>query len=317
MVSLKAIVIGGEDLPESFEVPEGLEAVAVFDSFPKAGDSGLAILAMGHAYWTILHEGHYVICVAAKHASAVRVELLEFAALAGARKRSAPLKYHDFDLGWLSFLLCAGVLIAGFIWQQTTVQLVSVGKGDAVAMVEGGEWWRAITALTLHADIVHLVSNLVSGLGFAFFACRFFGAAFGWFLILLSGISGNILNAFVYYPETHTSIGASTAIFGTLGILTGVGIWAAFSAPERRWMLPHWLVPLFGGLTLLGLFGMGEADVDVAAHISGFICGLLLGYAGACFQGVLLGLNRWRLMVGGGALVVIGLGWSWAFIVGG
>ena len=79
----------------------------------------------------------------------------------------------------------------------------------------------------------------------------------------------------------------------------------------------HWLVPLFGGLTLLGLFGMGEAGVDVAAHISGFICGILLGFVGACLQRMLPRLNRWRMMVGGGALVIIGVAWTWAFIVRG
>ena len=116
MASLKAIVIGGEDLPEDFEAPDGLEAVAVFDSFPKASDPGLAILAMGHAYWTILHEEHYVICVTTKNAPAVRQELREFTALAGTRKDTAQLEFHEFDVGWRSFLLCAAVLIACFIW---------------------------------------------------------------------------------------------------------------------------------------------------------------------------------------------------------
>jgi rhomboid protease GluP len=316
MASLKAVGIGGGNMPEGFEAPEGLEAVAVFDSFSNASDSGLAILAMGNAYWTILHAGRYVICVDALKVGVVRHELLEFAALARSRKPAGRLEYHEFDFGGLSFLLYAAVLIACFIWQQNTAGIVSVGRGDALAMVDGGEWWRAVTALTLHADIAHLVSNLVAGMGFAFFACRFFGAASGWLLILLSGMMGNALNAVVYYPEAHASIGASTAVFGTLGLLTGVGVWAAFSAPELRLMLPRWLVPVFGGLTLLGLFGMGEGGVDVAAHISGFICGVLLGVGGACLQGITKRLYRWRVLLGVLSLLLIVGAWVWAFMVG-
>lgn len=315
MASLKAIAIGSENLPEDFEAPEGLEAVAVFDSFSKANESGLAILAMGNAYWTILHDGRYVICVDALKEGVVRTELREFAALAGSRRRSEPLVYHEFDFGWLSFALYAALLIACFIWQNNTGELVSVGRGDALAMVDGGEWWRAVTALTLHADSVHLVSNLLAGLGFAFFVCRFFGAATGWLLILLSGMTGNALNAAVYYPEAHYSIGASTAVFGALGLLTGVGVWLAFSAPERRLMLPRWLVPAFGGLTLLGLFGMGEGGVDVAAHISGFICGLCFGVGGACLQRGVKRLDKLRVLLGGLSLLLVALAWVWGFIV--
>ena len=40
-----------------FELDEGLAAVAVFDDYIKAGEAGLAILAMGEAYWMILHAG--------------------------------------------------------------------------------------------------------------------------------------------------------------------------------------------------------------------------------------------------------------------
>jgi membrane associated rhomboid family serine protease len=150
-------------------------------------------------------------------------------------------------------------------------------------MVELGEWARAVTALTLHADSVHLLSNLVAGLGFGFCVARYFGSAWGWGLILLSGALGNSLNAWVYFPEPHLSVGASTAVFGALGLLTGAGSWHALLGPRLRWSVPRWFVPLFGGITLLGLTGLGRGMgvVDVAAHISGFLCGGLLGWMGA------------------------------------
>ncbi|CAA6691617.1 MULTISPECIES: rhomboid family intramembrane serine protease [unclassified Lentimonas] len=312
MASLKAIEgrHGPIDLVD-FEPEEGLIAVAVLDDYVKAGEAGLAILAMGNAYWMELHEERYVICVQEDRVVEVCAELDAIAALESRRgRRDGRFEYEEFDFGWWSFVLYTAVLIGCFVWQGRS-DIVTSGQADAVAMMGGGQWWRAVTALTLHADVVHLVSNLISGLGFTFFVCRFFGAAAGWFLVLLSGIAGNVLNAVVYYPEPHYSIGASTAVFGALGVLTGVGIWAAVSAPDRRLSLPRWLVPLFGGLTLLGLFGVGdgEGNVDVAAHISGFLCGAVLGALGACAQRWFVLLQRWSVLVGGLALFLIVVAW--------
>lgn len=309
MASLKAEDANGRavDLAD-FEAPEGLVAVAVFDDFATAGDAGLAILAMGEAYWVILHHACYVICVSDACEERVRRELAELAALTRLRPRGVELEYQEFDFGWVSFSLFAAVLIGCFIWQGHST-IAELGRTDAVAMVGRGEWWRAVTALTLHADVVHLVSNLFAGAGFAFFVCRFFSASVGWLLILLSGIAGNVLNAQVYYPAAHYSIGASTAVFGALGLLTGVGIWAAVSAPDRRLLLPRWLLPLFGGLTLLGLFGLGEGNVDVAAHISGFLCGVVLGGVAACLQRVCIPLQRARFFFGGVSVAIIAMAW--------
>jgi rhomboid protease GluP len=314
MASLKAIEDGHGPIDlVDFEAAEGLVAVAVFDDYNQAGEAGLAILAMGDAYWMMLHEERYVICVVADRVAAVCVELDVLARLESRRGHGGRFEYREFDFGWLSFALYAAVLIACFVWQGRSA-VVSLGQTDSVVMVQQAQWWRAVTALTLHADVVHLVSNLVAGMGFAFFVCRFFGAGPGWLLILLSGIAGNVLNAVVYYPEVHYSIGASTAVFGALGLLTGVGVWAAVSAPDRRLSLPRWLIPLFGGLTLLGLFGVGDGNVDVAAHISGFLCGVVFGALGACVQRWFIPLQRWRMVLGGLSLALVG--WAWWFAVG-
>ncbi len=313
MASLKAI--GAKGVPTDlvdFELDEGLVAVAVFDDYIKAGEAGLAILAMGDAYWMILHAGRYVICVVENRQAAVSAELDAWAALESGRGRGARFEYQEFDFGWLSFALYTVVLTACFVWQGRA-DMVSAGQVDSVAMVQGSQWWRAVTALTLHADVVHLVSNLISGMGFVFFVCRFFGAGAGWLLVLLSGIAGNVLNAVVYYPEAHFSIGASTAVFGALGLLTGVGIWAAVSDPDHRLSLPRWLIPVFGGLTLLGLFGVGDGNVDVAAHISGFACGAVFGALGACVQRWFSVLQRWSIACGALSLVLLALAWCATF----
>ncbi len=314
MASLKAEDIAATLASEGFEVPEGLVPVAVHADFARSGEAGLAILAMGDAYWTLMHNEAYVICVDQARAEAIRAELKVYAHLQSKRRPRAAPSYAEFAFGWLGFALYALVLIAIFSLQGV-YELIPQGRVDAVAMGASGQWWRALTALTLHGDVVHLVSNLVAGMGFAFFVARFFGAAGGWWLIVLSGFAGNVLNAWVYYPDDHFSIGASTAVFGALGLLTGVGVWVALSEPEQRWTLPRWLVPVFGGFTLLGLIGVGDGMaglVDVAAHISGFLCGLVLGFVGAVFQRGFIRLQRYRLGVGVLSLLMVGGAWWFA-----
>jgi len=297
MASLKNGDEESANLPNSFEAPEGLVPVAVFESFASSSDAGLVILAMGKAYWTLLHEERYVLCVAERDETAILKELETVAGLSQ-RRRFKPLsRYLEFSFGYHSFVFYALLLITCFVWQKGG-QIQGAGRIDAVAMLEQHEWWRAATALTLHSDVVHLVSNLVAGMGFAFFVARFFGAASGWLLITLSGILGNALNAWVYYPQDHYAIGASTAVFGALGLLTGVGLWMALTEGEPMWSMPRWLMPIFGGLTLLGLIGVGDGLVDVAAHISGFLCGGLIGLFGAIFQPRFAQVEKNRVWIG-------------------
>lgn len=313
MASLKNRLLDPSAVAADFEAPEGLVPVGAYKDFGSAGEAGLAILAMGKAYWTLQHAADYIICVRHEDADAVRAELRAVAELASRPRHFGATRFREFTFGYLSFGWYAALLIGGFIWQQSGAP-VAAGRGDAVAMMEGGEWARAVTALMLHGDVVHLASNLVAGMGFAFCVARFFGAASGWLLILLCGALGNALNAWVYYPEPHYSIGASTAVFAALGLLTGAGVWVALKEARQSWALPPWAIPVFGGVTLLGLVGIGDGSlngiVDVAAHISGFFCGLLVGFVGAIFQPVFVAWERHRVWIGALSLGLVGLAWA-------
>ncbi|MDP4880289.1 MAG: rhomboid family intramembrane serine protease [Opitutales bacterium] len=317
MASLKVNDTELDEALEGFETPEGLVAVALHDGFTESSEVGLAILAIGEAYWTLVHEGAYVICVDQQREEPIRAELAAYELVRKKRLRPLTLRTHEFRFNGWSFVAYCVLLIAVFS-MQGAYDLASFGRVDAVTMIDQGQWWRAVTALTLHADIVHLVSNLVAGMGFAFFVARFFGAFAGWGLIFLSGCLGNLLNAWVYYPDPHFSIGASTAVFGALGLLTGIGVWVALAEPDQRWTLPRWLVPVFGGFTLLGLIGVGDGLdglVDVAAHISGFLCGLVLGLVGAIFQRLFVRFEGPLHYVAGlASLAFVGLAWWLALL---
>ncbi|MFI5336300.1 MAG: rhomboid family intramembrane serine protease [Opitutales bacterium] len=151
-----------------------------------------------------------------------------------------------------------------------------VGALDAGAVFDRGEWWRPFTALFLHADGSHLVSNLVAGV-FAFAAAlSVFGRRWGWGLIGLAAVAGNLADAAVHYPGPYRSLGASTALFAAVGLLCGraAGL-TVRGGGARRWR-PLFL-PLATGLTVLALYGAGGPLVDVVAHVGGFGVGVVLG----------------------------------------
>ena len=136
-------------------------------------------------------------------------------------------------------------------------------------LIRAGEWWRLITALTLHASIKHLAGNLVFGVVFGLFAGRLFGSGLAWFAIVVTAGFGNLLNTLLL-ESAHRSIGASTAVFAALGLVAGY-VWRAKLMSQERWS--YRFGPIVGGLALLMYTGTGDANTDVGAHLMGFLSG--------------------------------------------
>lgn len=156
---------------------------------------------------------------------------------------------------------------------------LGAGRIDGV-LIRAGEWWRTVTALTLHSGFRHLAGNIVFGTFFGYFAGRLLGSGMAWATILVSAAAGNLLNTLLL-ESTHRAIGASTAVFAALGILAGF-VWRAKLMSQERW--PYRVGPIVGGFALLMYTGTGDANTDIGAHLMGFLCGLVSGML----------LTRWR-----------------------
>lgn len=147
---------------------------------------------------------------------------------------------------------------------------IALGNAQAAKILDG-QWWRLITALTLHADDVHLYSNLAIGGIFIIFLCHELGSGLAWSLILASGVLGNLVNAAVQSPG-HSSVGASTAVFGTVGILAALSL-----VRYRHYLQRRWLLPVAAALALLALLGTEGKNTDLGAHLFGFAFGMAFG----------------------------------------
>jgi membrane associated rhomboid family serine protease len=159
--------------------------------------------------------------------------------------------------------------------RDASVVWFALGSADAARIV-AGEWWRAVTALTLHADLSHVLSNAVIGGFFVAWVLRVRGPGLGLLLVVLAGALGNLANAWAR-SAAHVAVGASTSGFGAVGVLAGYAMRARGGTRARR--RPRWL-PFAAGLGILAMFGSGAAT-DVWAHLFGFFAGTALGAASA------------------------------------
>lgn len=222
-----------------------------------------------------------------------------------------------FPHAWTGSLLYALVVmgvafaISNGLWR---LDAFDAGELDA-GLVQKGQWWRVWTALTLHLDGPHLAANTAAGVWFGYLASRLIGVGNTWLLVVMGAGLANWIEAF-FGPAAHRSVGASTAVFTALGLLSAFSWRTRFTYPQR-WAL-RW-APLIAGVILLSWTGTGGESleelgkagqsVDVVAHALGFAVGLLAG-SGAALESVARVLNRVpQWLTGLLALLPLALAW--------
>ncbi len=277
-----------------------------------ARERGLVVAAMELPHWVVRQGRDYVLFVEEKDRLPAMAAVAAFERDELSKPVAAPLE----PLRVPKFAVLMSLLALALLYclqRMLPPQVIERGVADN-SMIRAGEWWRVVTALTLHGDIEHLVSNLsLAVFVFAFVFWRF-GTGIGLFATMLGGAAGNVLNAFLHVGKLHRSIGSSTALFAGLGLLAGAEVAARLSHKNARtgWAL---FVPIGAGLAFLSLFGGGGmnddgspasevGNVDLGAHLFGLVAGMVLGavFAGAGLKNDAPG---WQRTVAGTLAVVL------------
>lgn len=236
-------------------------------------------------------------------------EMSRYSAEAGAPRDAARVEppFAGAVLGALGYVVvllltayCAGISLLGIDW-------LSAGALDAGS---AREWWRAVTALTLHLDQEHLLGNLLFGVAAGVAAGRLLGPGIAWASILCAGALANYLEILIA-PASHRAVGASTAVFAALGLLTGLAWRQRLTLSERRW---YRVAPLIAGICLLTLLGAGGAHVDVLGHALGFICGLGVGWMFARAGTPRNRGSSLQIAAAAGAAILVGAAWGLALL---
>lgn len=147
-----------------------------------------------------------------------------------------------------------------------------LGISDADKVLRG-EWWRSITALTLHGDARHLVGNLVTGyIVLNLMAYRIPLARMVPFLAVASAFANFCVSLTV--RTDFRSLGFSTFVFAAIGALSIIEF--RLMPNETKGLLRRF-APLCGALSLAVFLGLGE-NADILGHAYGFIVGCLCGF---------------------------------------
>ena len=272
------------------KTPRVLVQVGCYLRLDQAEERGFVMLALGFKHWIFEEEGLHCLFVDAADAEAATAELERFEeernaerqemALAYAKEQASPRISNTRSLSLFVFTW-AMCFFFGLQWHEGA-WWKELGAADSSAILHG-EAWRVVTALTLHADLGHLFANLATGIVFGWALLPMLGSGWTWLGVVLSGALGNALNALLHRGGAHLSIGASTAVFGGLGLLVGWQVTAAIAPcggePQPRWRSREIVLPFAAGLALLAYLGVGNGNdnVDIMAHGLGMLAGCGLG----------------------------------------
>jgi membrane associated rhomboid family serine protease len=217
----------------------------------------------------------FVVSVPADESERARAALLAYDVEYVPDPEEAP-EEPESAWGWTVALGVVASLLGFFLvtgaWLPETVWF---SRGSANSeLILTREPWRIVTALTLHSDLTHVLGNSLFGALFFGAVFRSLGPGLGGLVVLLAGAGGN-WTAALFYGSRHDSVGASTAVFGAIGLLAGL---AWVRRRERGQRGSRAWAPIAAGLALLAMIGMGER-ADLVAHFLGLAVGSILGLA--------------------------------------
>jgi membrane associated rhomboid family serine protease len=272
----------------------------------------LVLRAVGIEHVLVNDADRHVLLVAEADAARAREQLRIYDEENRPQPAPTPLQLHPhawrgsivFALVLLAVAYCTGHTVAGIDW-------ISAGALTRDA-VHGGERWRVITALTLHADLEHLLGNLVFGIPYGFFAAQLLGTGRAWASILLAATLANVLES-ALMDSRHVTIGSSTAVFSMLALVAAYSSRVAVHG-MTRWV--HRWSPWIAAIALLAMTGTGGEHTDVLAHLMGFAGGAVLGMAQAYLPSRWLEARATQLVSGGMALATVIGAWGWAVLSG-
>lgn len=202
--------------------------------------------------------------------------------------------WHGWRVGWWQ---APQTLPAPELWS-------GAGLLDVVRVQVFNEWYRTVTALTLHASLTHLCGNVAFGSIFLTLLARLTGIGRALWLTLLGGALGNGLTVLLR-PRPVFSMGFSTALFASIGAVSGY--MACQQQGKRKAMLP-----VAAAAALLAMLGTEGENTDYAAHLAGLGCGLLLG-AFEAWQARNKHTRLGQWWAGAATALLVATCWWWAF----
>lgn len=150
--------------------------------------------------------------------------------------------------------------------------VVGAFANNSLLVTKNFEYYRLLTSMFLHADVMHILLNMIALFQIGPVVERYYGKWKFLLIYFVSGILGSLFSC-VFMDAGAFSLGASGAIFGLLGSIFYFTYYyrATLNGILRSSIVPVILINLFLGIIIPG--------ISVSAHIGGLLGGLLISMA--------------------------------------
>jgi len=257
---------------------------------------------------TCLSKSTWGIAVAAQSAEKAIYELIAYTE----ENREWPPPRPENDRYRPAFQLLSPFIIGCLIllylktgeWRHDSPWFAA-GAGDSTAILDDGQYFRLVTALTLHADPLHLLSNCVLG------ASSSITSSSSW----ATGSPGgppdgaslaNLLNVVAHGRDHHSSASRRPYCRHRHALLPQFRRHAAIGRTQL-------LMPLMAGLAMLAMVGSEGERTDLGAHFFGLVIGLIAGYLFGTKPVLALRSSFWlQTILTGISLAIFLLAWKMA-----
>jgi len=181
----------------------------------------------------------------------------------------------------------SGISGIGLLQDFPIQVLVAYGaKVNGLIAAPNYQWWRFVTPMFLHVNLIHLLVNMYSLWMIGPYVEKLYGSAKFVVFWVLTGIAGvvasyltvrpglatNSLARFIFKAFDEPSAGASGALFGLVGVLFVFGIKFRHELPEGfKRAFGTGLVPIILLNLVIGF--IGRRSIDNAAHLGGLLSG--------------------------------------------
>ncbi len=198
-------------------------------------------------------------------------------------------------------LLVANIFVFILMWQSSGMSfsvlqffpfevLVAYGAKVNYLIREHNQWWRFVTPMFIHVNMLHLLVNMYSLWVVGPYVEKLYGSAKFVLFWIVTGVVAVVASyltvvapdrqlgrfgSFIFKTTDFPSAGASGALFGLVGVLFVFGIKFRHELPDGfkrafgTGLLPMILLNLFIGYVARGLF-------DNAAHLGGLVAGAVM-----------------------------------------
>ena len=198
-------------------------------------------------------------------------------------------------------LLVANIFVFILMWQSSGMNfsvlnffpydvLVAYGAKVNYLVREQHQWWRFITPMFIHINLLHLMVNMYSLWVVGPYVEKLYGSAkfvvfwivtgiasivASYFTVLPPGSQVGRLGSFLFKTMDVPSAGASGALFGLVGVLFVFGIKYRRELPEGfKRAFGTGLIPMIALNLFIGFVGRGL--IDNAAHLGGLVAGAFM-----------------------------------------